>query len=39
MWQSVEIFERFQYFDFETNFLENENASQKTGELFFSWKH
>ena len=24
-------FERFQYFNFETNFLENENLFQKTG--------
>ena len=29
-------FERFQYFNFETNFLENENLFQKTGVLFFS---
>ena len=28
-------FERFQYFDFETDFLENENLSQKTGEPLF----
>ena len=29
-------FERFQYFNFETNFLENENLFQKTGVPFFS---
>ena len=29
MWQSVENFERFQYFNFETNFLRNENLFQK----------
>ena len=29
-------FERFQYFNFETNFLENENLFQKTGEPFCS---
>ena len=28
-------FERFQYFNFETDFLENENLFQKTGVLFF----
>ena len=27
--------ERFQYFNFETNFLENENLFQKTRVLFF----
>ena len=32
-------FERFQYFNFETDFLENENRFQKTGVPFFSWKH
>ena len=32
-------FERFQYFYFETDFLENENPFQKTGVPFFSWKH
>ena len=32
-------FERFQYFNFETNFLENENLFQKTGEPFCSWKY
>ena len=32
-------FERFQYFNFETNFLKNENLFQKTGVLFFSWNH
>ena len=32
-------FECFQYFNFETNFLEDENLFQKTGEWFFSWKY
>ena len=27
-------FERFQYFNFETDFLENENLFQKTGDRF-----
>ena len=27
-------FERFQYFNFETNFLKNENLFQKTGVVF-----
>ena len=31
-----ENFEHFQYFNFETDFLENENFFQKTGVLFFS---
>ena len=31
-------FERFQYFNFGTNFLENENLFQKTGVPVFSWK-
>ena len=31
-----ESFKRFQYFNFETNFLENENLFQKTGVQFFS---
>ena len=35
----TENFERFQYFNFETDFLENENLFQKTGLPFFSWKH
>ena len=30
-----ESFKLFQYFDFETNFLENENLIHKTGVLFF----
>ena len=34
-----ENFKRFQYFNFETNFLENQNLFQKTGVPFFSWKH
>ena len=29
-----ESFKRFQYFNFETNFLKNENFFQKTGVLF-----
>ena len=36
---SKTLFEHFQYFHFETNFLENENLFQKTGVLFFSWNH
>ena len=28
-----EDFKRFQYFNFETDFVENENLFQKTGEL------
>ena len=39
MWWSVEILNIFKYFNFETDFLENENLSQKTGVLIFSWKH
>ena len=31
-----ESFERVQYFNFETNFLENGNLFQKTGVPFFS---
>ena len=31
-----ENFEHFQYFKFETDFLENENFFQKTGVPFFS---
>ena len=31
-----ESFKGFQYFDFETNFLENENLFQNTGVPFFS---
>ena len=34
-----ESFKRFQYFNFETDFLENEDLFQKTGVPFFSWKH
>ena len=29
-----ESFKRFRYFNFETNFLENENLFQKTGVVF-----
>ena len=32
-------FEHFQYFNFETDFLENENFFKKTGEPFFIWTH
>ena len=31
--------ERFQYFNFETEFLDNEIFFRKTGLQFFSWKH
>ena len=31
-----ESFKRFQYFNFKTNFLENESLFQKTGVPFFS---
>ena len=34
-----ENFERFQYFNFEADFLENGNFFQKTGVPFFSWTH
>ena len=34
-----ENFKLFQYFNFETDFLENENLFQKTGVSLFSWKH
>ena len=30
---------RFQYFNFETDFLLNGNLFQKAGVPFFSWKH
>ena len=33
------MFERFQYRNFEKDFLENENPFQKTWVMFFSWKH
>ena len=32
-------FERFQYFNFETNFLKNENIFQKNWAQFFSWNY
>ena len=32
-------FECFQYYNFETDFLENENLFQKPEALFFSCKH
>ena len=35
MWQSLKIEKQFQYFNFETYFLENENHF-KTGVSFFS---
>ena len=34
-----ESFKRFQYFDFEIDFLENEKHFKKTWVSFFSWKH
>ena len=34
-WKS-ENFEHFQYFNFETDFLEDDNFFQKTGELFLA---
>ena len=34
-----ESFKRFQYINFETNFLENENLFQKTAVLLFSLNH
>ena len=34
-----ENFKCFQCFNFETDFLENEDLFQKTGVPFFSWKH
>ena len=34
-----ESFKRFQYFNFETNFLEDENLFQKTRVPSFSWNH
>ena len=36
---SSENFEHFQCFNFETDFLENENFFQKTGVPIFSWMH
>ena len=38
MWVTRNI-ERFQYFNFETNFLKNEKLFQNTGVQFFSWKY
>ena len=41
MWQTVEILnvlKFFQYFNFETDILKNENLFQKTGVPVFSWK-
>ena len=32
-------FERFKYFNIETNFLKNETHFQKTGIFFFNWKY
>ena len=32
-------FHRFQYFNFASSFLDNENFFQQTGEMFFSWKY
>ena len=34
-----ESFKRFQCFNFEPNFLENENHFQETRVPFFSWNH
>ena len=34
-----ESFKRFQYFNFETNFLKQENLFQRSGVPFFSWNH
>ena len=34
-----ESFKRLQYFNFETNFTENEILFQKTWVLFLSWNH
>ena len=31
-----ESFKHFQYFDFKTDFLKNENLFRKTGGMFFS---
>ena len=39
IWKWLKIEKRFQYLNFETDFLENENHFQKTGVAFFSWKH
>ena len=36
IWES---FKHFQYFNFETNFLENENRFRETGVPFFGWNH
>ena len=33
---NTQNFERFQYFNFETDFLEKKNFFQKTGVQFFS---
>ena len=38
MWVTRNI-ERFQYFNFETNFLKNEKLFQNTGVPIFSWKY
>ena len=41
-WVSLTIsekFKRFQYFNFQTDSLENENLFQKTGVSLFSWKY
>ena len=34
-----ENFEHLQYFNFETDFLENENFFHKTGVTLFIWTH
>ena len=39
MWQLLEILKRFQYFNFETNFLKNANPFQKTRAPIYNWKY
>ena len=39
MWRSVKNFVHFQYFNFETDLLENKNFLKKIGVQFFSWTH
>ena len=34
-----ESFKHLQYFNFETNFMENESVFKKTRARFFSWNH
>ena len=35
----TENFDRFDYFNFDTSFLENKNLTSKTETPFFSWKY